>query len=186
MTKATASTGGYLSAADWTTFNAKQGALGFTPLNAANNLSDVASASSSRTNLGLGSSAVLAAGVANGTATLNSSGTLTAAQIPASLIGAVVYQGTWNASTNTPALASGVGTKGFYYKCSVAGTQTIDGISTWSVGDSIIFDTTWDKIDGAAVEVFSVFGRSGAVVANTGDYTPAQVGLGNVTNSLQR
>lgn len=27
-------------------------------------------------------------------------------------IGAINYKGTWNASTNTPALASGIGTKG--------------------------------------------------------------------------
>ena len=29
--------------------------------------------------------------------------------------GGVVYQGTWNASTNTPTLTSGSGTKGYYY-----------------------------------------------------------------------
>jgi hypothetical protein len=33
--------------------------------------------------------------------------------------------------------------------------------------------------------VTSVFGRSGAVVAQSGDYTNAQVGLGNVTNDAQ-
>jgi hypothetical protein len=38
-------------------------------------------------------------------------------------IGALNYQGTWNAATNTPTLASGVGTKGDYYYVSVAGNQ---------------------------------------------------------------
>lgn len=86
--------------------------------------------------------------------------------------GAVVYQGTWNANTNSPTLTSGVGTKGFYYKVSVAGSTTVDTISSWGLGDTIIFDgTTWDKIDGQAVEVISVFGRTGAVVATSGDYT---------------
>lgn len=30
-------------------------------------------------------------------------------------IGALNYKGAWNATTNSPALASGVGTKGDYY-----------------------------------------------------------------------
>ncbi len=80
------------------------------------------------------------------------------------LSGSVIYQGLWNANTNSPTLVSGVGTKGYYYKVSVAGTTNIDGISQWNVGDSIIFDgTTWDKIDGIATEVLSVNGLVGAV-----------------------
>ena len=103
-------------------------------------------------------------GTNNGIATLDGGGKLTAAQIPSSLVGAVVYQGTWNASTNAPALAGGVGTKGNYYKVSVAGTTAIDGISQWSVGDTIIFDgTAWDKIDGIANEVVSVAGLYGVI-----------------------
>jgi hypothetical protein len=105
-------------------------------------------------------------GVANGVATLNASGKLLDAQIPAALVGAMVYQGVWNATTNSPALVSGTGTKGNYYKVSVAGTTTIDGVNTWNVGDMIVYNgTTWDKIDGLATEVTSVFGRVGAVTA---------------------
>ncbi len=55
-------------------------------------------------------------------------------------IGALNYKGTWNASTNTPALASGAGTKGDYYVVSVAGTTTLDGISNWGVGDVAAFN----------------------------------------------
>ena len=154
-------------------------------LQTANNLSDV-TASTARTNLGLGTAATYNAGTAFGVATLDGSGKLNTSQIPSSLVGAVVYQGTWNANTNSPTLASGTGTKGYYYKVSTAGTTTIDGISSWNVGDTIIFDgTTWDKIDGVNPEVQSVFGRTGVVTAQTGDYTAAQVGLGNVVNSLQ-
>jgi hypothetical protein len=105
-------------------------------------------------------------GVANGVATLDINGKLADAQIPAALVGAMVYQGIWNASTNTPALVSGVGTKGQYYKVSVAGTTTIDGHNLWTVGDVIVFNgTTWDAIDGLSSEVNSVFGRVGAVTA---------------------
>lgn len=108
--------------------------------------------------------ATSAPGANNGVATLDSGGKLTSSQIPSSLVGAVVYQGTWNSGTNTPALAGGVGTKGNYYKVSVAGTSTIDGISQWNVGDTIIFDgTAWDKIDGVQNEVISVAGLYGVI-----------------------
>lgn len=66
-------------------------------------------------------------------------------------IGALNYKGTWNASTNTPALASGAGTKGDYYQVSVAGSTTLDGISNWGVGDVAAFNgTTWQRIEGGA------------------------------------
>lgn len=82
-------------------------------------------------------------------ATLNAQGQLDSSQIPASLVGSVNYQGNWNASTNTPTLASGTGTKGFYYIVSIAGTTSIDGNAQWDVGDWIIFDGThWDQLLG--------------------------------------
>jgi hypothetical protein len=106
----------------------------------------------------------------SGVATLDGSGKLLTSQIPPSLVGAVVYQGVWNASTNTPTLTSGTGTKGFYYKVSVAGSTTLDGLSQWNIGDTAIYDgTTWDKIDGVASEVLSVAGRTGAVVLTSAD-----------------
>ena len=70
--------------------------------------------------------------------------------------GAVNYLGTWNASTNTPTLVSGVGTKGGYYIVSVAGTTTLDGISLWSVGDWAVFNgTVWQKVNGSSNEAFN-------------------------------
>lgn len=66
-------------------------------------------------------------------------------------IGALNYKGTWNASTNTPALASGVGTKGDYYVVSVAGTTALDGISNWGVGDWVTFNgSVWQRVEGGA------------------------------------
>ncbi|QDK37631.1 tail fiber domain-containing protein [Bdellovibrio sp. NC01] len=53
ITQASGSTNGYLTSTDWNTFNNKQSSLGFTPLNPANNLSDVANAATARANLGL-------------------------------------------------------------------------------------------------------------------------------------
>jgi hypothetical protein len=66
-------------------------------------------------------------------------------------IGALNYKGTWNASTNSPALASGVGTKGDYYVVSVAGTTALDGISNWGVGDLATFNgSVWQRVEGGA------------------------------------
>jgi len=103
-------------------------------------------------------------GVAGGVATLDGTGKLTAAQIPDALIGALQYQGVWDATANSPALASGVGVKGQYYKVGVAGTTTIDGDSAWQLGDFIIFNgTTWDHVDGGSSEVIAVNGKIGNV-----------------------
>jgi hypothetical protein len=83
------------------------------------------------------------------------------------LSGSVIYQGVWNATTNTPALTSSVGTKGFYYKVNVAGSANLDGITDWKVGDWVIFNgTTWDKIDNTD-SVSSVNGFTGAVSLTT-------------------
>jgi hypothetical protein len=107
------------------------------------------------------------AGSANGVATLDSGGKVPTAQLPSAVTGALHYLGTWNANTNSPALASGVGSTGGYYKVSVAGTTSIDSIASWNIGDSIVFDgTTWDKIDGIANEVVTVAGLVGAITAS--------------------
>jgi hypothetical protein len=75
----------------------------------------------------------------------------------------------WDADTNTPALASGSGNKGHYYKVSVAGTTDLDGITDWQVGDWAIYNgTAWDKVDNTET-VVSVAGKVGAVVLDTDD-----------------
>ena len=118
---------------------------------------------------GLGSAALLTAGAAGGVATLDGGGTVPTSQLPAAVLGALKYQGTWNASTNTPTLASGVGTQGYYYVVSVAGSTNLDGITTWAVGDWAIFGTaTWQKIDNTDA-VTSVNGYTGTVVLTNSD-----------------
>ena len=87
----------------------------------------------------------------------------------------MLFIGTWNASTNSPTLANGTGTKGNYYVVSTAGTTSfvgVDGltVSQWNVGDIIVYDgTNWDKIDGQSSEVVSVAGRTGAVTLSSSD-----------------
>ncbi len=84
--------------------------------------------------------------------------------------GALIYQGTWNATTNSPSLTSSVGSKGFFYTVSVAGSTDLNGITQWNVGDKAIYNgTAWEKIEGQANEVISVAGRTGAVVLSTSD-----------------
>jgi hypothetical protein len=83
------------------------------------------------------------------------------------LVGGSIYQGTWNALTNTPTLTSGVGTKGYYYIVSVAGTTNLDGITDWNVGDWAIYDgTAWQQVDNTDA-VVSVNGFTGAVSLTT-------------------
>lgn len=79
------------------------------------------------------------------------------------VLGGAIYQGVWNANTNSPTLASGVGTKGYYYVVSVAGATNLDGTTDWKIGDWAIFNgTTWDKVDNTDA-VSSVNGAIGAV-----------------------
>lgn len=131
----------------------------------------------------------LGKGQASGVATLDGGGKVPASQLALSN---VVYTGTWNANTNTPTLADGVGTQGNYYVVSVSGSTNIDGITDWVVGDWIIFNgTVWEKSDHTDT-VTSVAGKQGVVtlqladitdLANTGDlpegsnlyYTEARV-----------
>tara|TARA_R110002072_G_scaffold96561_1_gene212377 strand:- start:591 stop:2246 length:1656 start_codon:yes stop_codon:yes gene_type:complete len=81
------------------------------------------------------------------------------------------FQGTWNAATNSPTLASGTGTQGHYYITNVAGTTNLDGITDWAVGDWAVFSgAVWQKLDQSNT-VVSVNGQTGVVVltaANVG------------------
>ena len=79
------------------------------------------------------------------------------------ITGGLVYKGTWNASTNTPTLASSVGTTNWYYVVSVSGSTNLNGITDWVAGDWAIYNgTAWQKIDQTNL-VSSVNGQTGAV-----------------------
>jgi len=63
---------------------------------------------------------------------------------------AVTYQGTWNATTNTPTLSDATGTAGFWYRCTTAGTVNLgSGNITFAVGDDVYHSgTVWQKVPG--------------------------------------
>jgi hypothetical protein len=169
--QASGSQNGYLSSTDWTTFNNKQAAGNY-----------ITSLTGEATGTGPGATAVtlnnasVTAKVLTGInitgGTVQATDTMLTAfgklqnQING-LIGSTIYQGTWNASTNTPALASGVGVRGYYYIVSVAGSTNLDGITDWFVGDWAIFDgTAWQQVDNTDA-VVSVNGFTGAVSLTT-------------------
>ena len=95
------------------------------------------------------------------------------------ITGTLVFQGSWNASTNTPTLTSSVGTNGYYYIVSVAGTTNLNGITDWQPNDWAIFNgSVWEKIDNTDL-VTSVNSYTGAVVlTNTDVGAPTYAGVG--------
>jgi len=64
--------------------------------------------------------------------------------------GALVYKGTWDASTNTPTLANtDTGKTGWFYACTVGGTVDFGaGSITFNAGDRVINNgSIWQKWD---------------------------------------
>jgi hypothetical protein len=89
-------------------------------------------------------------------------------------IGALNYKGTWNASTNTPTLASGVGTKGDYYVVSVAGSTNLDGNTLWGVGDWVVFNgSVWQRVDGGDTGNFTTLQSDAFQLKSPGVVTEA-------------
>jgi hypothetical protein len=96
----------------------------------------------------------------------------------ASVAGGLSYQGTWNASTNTPTLTSSVGTNGYYYIVATAGSTNLNGITDWQIGDWLMFNgSVWQKIDQSNL-VTSVNGQTGAVSVGTVTSVAATAGTG--------
>lgn len=100
-------------------------------------------------------------GVAGGVATLDDSG-----QIPLSQINleGLSYKGLWNASTNTPALANGVGEDADFYFSAADGTVDLgNGEIEFFEGDAVIYhEGMWSR-RGSNQIVQSVNGKIGVV-----------------------
>jgi len=91
-------------------------------------------------------------------------------KVSGNFAGSLTYQSTWDANSNNPFLQSSVGTKGFYYVVSVAGSTNLNGITSWKVGDWAVFDgTVWEKVDNQTGAVTSVNGQTGIVVLGASD-----------------
>ena len=121
---------------------------------------------------------------------VNAQGQVTSISTQAS--NAPAYQGTWNASTNTPALVSSTGTQGYYYVVSVAGTTNLNGNALWTVGDWAIFSNgIWDRLPGSTSESFvnltttnlAVTGLTGYMYANGSSNTTAATTIPNTAIS---
>lgn len=126
-----------------TALDGKQATLGFTPENSANKWQ------------------------ANGFAPLDATGKVPLGNMPASLIGSINYQGSWDASTNTPALSDGTGSKWLYY---IVGTWWSQNLGSWAItfdaGDWVVHNgTTWQRFNDG--DVSSVNGQNGVVVLDT-------------------
>ena len=91
-----------------------------------------------------------ALGTANGLATLDNSGRIPESQAVGSLM---FYRGAWNASTNTPTLVDGTGTKNDMYVCSVAGTVNFgSGNIHFLANDRVVYNgSAWEKLSSGSV-----------------------------------
>ena len=116
-------------------------------------------------------------GNANGYASLDSGGKVPVAQLPNSIM---EYQGTWNASTNSPTLADGTGSTGDVYRVGTAGSANLgSGSISFVVGDYCIYNgTIWQKAD-TTDAVSSVAGRTGDVTLAAADVS----GVATVTGT---
>jgi hypothetical protein len=110
----------------------------------------------------------------------------------ASVAGGLSYQGTWNATTNTPTLVSSTGVNGYYYIVGTAGSTNLNGITDWQIGDWLLFNgSVWQKIDQSEL-ITSIASADGSIVVTTTGSTvdlavsqtsPASVLVEQVRNS---
>lgn len=57
----------------------------------------------------------------------------------ADTITALSFRGGWDANANSPTLATSVGTDGYAYKVTTAGSTTLNDVTSWAVGDYALY-----------------------------------------------
>lgn len=171
ISQANTTTDGYLSSTDWNTFNNKQASGSYiTALTGDVSATGPGSVTASISDTTVTGKLLTGVNITGGTIAatdtiLEGFGKLQN-QVNG-LVGGSIYQGTWDANTNTPTLTGATGTSGYYYIVSVAGTTNLDGITDWQVGDWAIFQgSAWEKVDNTD-SVVSVNGQTGAVSLST-------------------
>ncbi len=179
LAQASNSAAGYLSSADWSTFNGKQNALGFTPLNTSNNLSDLSSSATARVNLGLGTAAALDAGTSpNNLVQLDAGSKIPVSTLPNSVV------------TNATALAGDVsGTISANSVVSVGGktsSQIAASVNDTAVATSSNTASTIVKRDASGNVAVSAITSSSLSAANVAasNTTTANVFLTSGSNSI--
>jgi hypothetical protein len=79
-------------------------------------------------------------------AMLDTTGKLPYSLLPVDIVGSVIYEGTWDASTGNPPSIHPI--KGNYWVVSVAGSTNLDGIDIWKITDWAIYNgIIWEKVD---------------------------------------
>jgi hypothetical protein len=121
--------------------------------------------------------------------TVNSAGVATNAYVPTELAvrnainqavaAAIILQGDWNATTNTPDLTVTGITTGFAWRVSVSGTTNLGGITLWAVGDMAVKAAglnNWIRV--SSQDIAAIWGNIYGSISN-------QTDLQNALNAKQ-
>jgi len=184
LTIATASSTvrGLLTSADWNTFNNKVATTRSISTAVGSGLSGGGDLSSNRglsldiNGLASKSTALMADTIPVFDSSTNSTRKITRSDFLQGIVGALLYQGVYNATTNTPSITDASGAAGHTYAVSVAGTRDFgSGPLSLGAGDFLIHNGTVWQVAPSSNTINTIFGRTGNVTASTGDYIAAQI-----------